>query len=68
MSTTNDLVSMLETNMDLYRKMHKEFFFAAAYLRHFYGLSTVCLEDIDKWLSEDEISDFTIAYMMGGEL
>ncbi len=54
--------------MDLYRKMHKEFFFAAAYLRHFYGLSTVCLEDIDKWLSEDEISDFTIAYMMGGEL
>jgi hypothetical protein len=54
--------------MDLYRQTHKEFFFAAAYLRHFFGLSTVCLEDIAKWLSEDEIADFTIAYMMGGEL
>ena len=57
-----------EKHMDLYRQTHKEFFFAAAYLRHFYGLSTVCLEDIAKWLSEDEISDFTVAYMMGGEL
>lgn len=54
--------------MDLYRKMHKEFFFAVAYLRHTYGLSTVCLEDITKWLSESEIEDFTTAYMMGGEL
>jgi len=55
-------------DMDLYRKMHKEFFFATAHLRHQYGLSTVCLEDIAKWLSEDEIKDFTVAYMMGGEL
>jgi hypothetical protein len=54
--------------MDTYRQTHKEFFFAAAYLRHTYGLSTVCLEQIDKWLSEDEIADFTLAYMGGGEL
>lgn len=54
--------------METYRKTHKEFFFAAAYLRHTYGLCTVCLEDIAKWLSEDEIEDFTIAYMMGNEL
>lgn len=54
--------------MDTYRKTHKEFFFACAYLRHFYGLSTVCLEDIAKWLSKDEIEDFTVAYMMGCEL
>jgi hypothetical protein len=54
--------------MDTYRKTHKEFFFAAAYLRHTYGLSTVCLEQIDKWLSEYEIKDFTISYMMGEEL
>jgi len=55
-------------DMDTYRQTHKEFFFAAAYLRHTYGLSTVCLEQIDKWLSEDEIADFTLAYMGGGEL
>lgn len=55
-------------DMDLYRQTHKEFFFATAYLRHVYGLSTVCLEKIDKWLSEDEISDFTLAYMAGGEI
>lgn len=54
--------------MDTYRQTHKEFFFACAYLRYFYGLSTVCLEKIDKWLSEDEIEDFTLAYMAGGEL
>lgn len=54
--------------MNTYKKMHKEFFFAAAYLRHTFGLSTVCLEDIASWLSEDEISDFTISYMMGEEL
>ena len=55
-------------DMNTYRQTHKEFFFACAYLRHFYGLSTVCLEQIDKWLSEDEIADFTLAYMGGGEL
>ena len=54
--------------MENYRKTHKEFFFACAYLRHFYGLSTVCIEKIDLWLTEQEISDFTIAYMAGNEL
>ena len=54
--------------MNTYRHTNKHFFFNCAYLRHTYGLSTVCLEQIDKWLSEDEIKDFTIAYMMGGEL
>ncbi len=54
--------------MNLYRQTHKEFFFAAAHLRHTYGLSTVCLEKIDAWLTEGEIEDFTISYMMGSEL
>ena len=61
--------------MNLYRQTHKEFFFATAFLRHTYGLSTVCLEKIQvvrdfepEWLTEGDIEDFTIAYMMGGEL
>jgi hypothetical protein len=56
--------------MDLYRKMHNTFFLECAYLRHAYGLKHLTLEHIQggRWLSEDEISDFTIAYMMGGEL
>ena len=54
--------------MKNYKRTHKDFFFACAYLRHTYGLSTVPLEHIEKWLSESEIQDFTIAYMMGSEL
>ncbi len=61
---------MSVTNMDTYRKTHKEFFFECAYLRHAYGLKHLSYEHIQsgKWLSEDEISDFTVAYMMGNEL
>ena len=58
--------------MNLYRQTHKEFFFAAAHLRHTYSLSTVCLEivrDLEpEWLTEGEIEDFTISYMMGSEI
>jgi len=56
--------------MDTYRQTHKEFFFAAAYLRHTYGIHYLSSDHIfaGKWLSEDEIADFTLAYMGGGEL
>jgi hypothetical protein len=56
--------------MDTYRKMHKDFFFAAADLRHTFGIDSQSLDHIQsgKWLSEDEIADFTLAYMGGGEL
>lgn len=56
--------------MNLYRKMHKEFFFAAASLRNTYGIYALSSEHIfaGKWLTEDEIEDFTLAYMQGGEL
>ena len=58
--------------MKTYRQTHKAFFFAAAHLRHTYGLSTVCLEivrDLEpEWLTEGEIEDFTISYMMGSEI
>ena len=62
---------MSVANMDLYRKTHKEFFFATASLRNTFGicvLKHLSREEFDKWLSEDEIADFTNAYMMGGEL
>ena len=57
-------------DMDTYRKMHKDFFFAAADLRHTFGIDSQSLDHIQsgKWLSEDEIADFTLAYMGGGEL
>jgi hypothetical protein len=50
--------------------MHKEFFFAAASLRNTYGIHALSAEHIfaGKWLTEDEIEDFTLAYMQGGEL
>jgi hypothetical protein len=50
--------------------MHKEFFFAAGDLRNMYGINSLDLDYIvsGKWLTEDEIADFTIAYMAGGEL
>jgi hypothetical protein len=56
--------------MNTYRKMHKEFFFAAALLRNTYGVDCLSLADIHsgKWLSDDEVEDFTLAYMAGGEL
>lgn len=54
--------------METYRKTHKEFFFACAYLRNDYDISVLSIEDIAKWLSEYEIKDFTVAYMMGNEL
>lgn len=54
--------------MNIYRKTHKEFFFACACLRHSFGLAVVSLEKIDYWLTDQEISDFTIAYMAGNEL
>jgi hypothetical protein len=56
--------------MNIYRKTHKDFFFSCAYLRHTYGLESLSLEHIlsGRWLSEGEIADFTVAYMMGGEL
>ncbi len=54
--------------MNTYRKTHKQFFFNCAFLRNTYGIFTLPLEKIEKWLSEDEIKDFTAAYMMGGEL
>lgn len=58
----------MDREMKLYQRTHKDFFFACAYLRHTYGLSIVPFEHIEKWLSESEIQDFTIAYMMGSEL
>jgi hypothetical protein len=56
--------------MNTYRKTHKAFFFECAFLRNTYGIHALTLEHIEsgKWLSEDEIADFTQAYMMGGEL
>jgi len=57
--------------VNLYRKMHEEFFFAAALLRHDHGIRSLSYDDIvlkGKWLTEDEIEDFTLAYMQGGEL
>ena len=56
--------------MDTYRKTHKDFFFAAARLRNTYGIQSLSSDHIfaGKWLSENEIEDFTMAYMAGGEL
>jgi len=56
--------------METYRKTNKQFFLECAYLRHTYGLDALTLETIQagKWLSESEIVDFTVAYMMGQEL
>ncbi len=56
--------------MTAYQQTHKHFFFNCAFLRHTHGIATLSLDHMQrgKWLSEDEIKDFTIAYMMGGEL
>ena len=56
--------------MDLYRQTNREFFLSAAMLRNAYGIDVMPLNDIESgaWLKENEIQDFTIAYMSGGEL
>ena len=61
--------------MNLYRQTHNAFFFAAAFLRHSYGLSIACAdknkvvpEFLGEFLTENEIHDFTMAYMAGGEI
>jgi hypothetical protein len=56
--------------METYRKTNKQFFFECAYLRNTYGLNALTLNHIEagKWLTEPEIVDFTVAYMMGQEL
>lgn len=57
-------------DMNIYSKMHTKFINASGFLRQIYGIRSMSLEDIQagKWLSEDEIADFTVAYMSGGEL
>jgi hypothetical protein len=57
-------------DMNTYRKMHKGFIDASGFLRNIYGIRFMSLEDIQagKWLTDDEIADFTLAYMGGGEL
>jgi hypothetical protein len=57
-------------DMNIYCKMHTKFINASGFLRQIYGIRLMSLEDIQagKWLSEDEIADFTVAYMAGGEL
>lgn len=57
-------------DMNTYRKMYTGFIDASGFLRNIYGIRFMSLEDIQagKWLSEDEIADFTLAYMAGGEL
>jgi hypothetical protein len=56
--------------MDTYRRTHNQFFLDCAYLRKSYGLNTLSLTHVlsGKWLTEREIKDFTVSYMMGGEL
>ena len=57
-------------DMNIYCKMHTKFINASGFLRQIYGIRLLPLEHIQagKWLSEDEIADFTLAYMGGGEL
>ena len=56
--------------MNTYRKTNNAFFLECAYLRHASGLAVRDLDHIisGRWLTENEIEDFTVAYMMGGEL
>jgi len=54
--------------MDTYRQTNRQFFFACAHLRNSYGISVLTLDTVEKWLSESEIQDFTLAYMAGGEI
>ena len=54
--------------MDTYRQTNRQFFFACANLRNSFGISVLTLDTVEKWLSESEIQDFTLAYMAGGEI
>ena len=56
--------------MNAYKQTHYHFFLNCADHRLAHGLAILSLDHIQrgKWLSEDEIKDFTIAYMMGNEL
>ena len=56
--------------MNLYRKSHNQFFLACAYARKDYFIAVLSEEHImsGKWATKDEIEDFTLAYMAGGEL
>jgi hypothetical protein len=50
--------------------MYTGFINASGFLRNIYGIQSLSFEHVQsgKWLSEDEIADFTLAYMGGGEL
>ena len=54
--------------MNTYRLTHNAFFLECAYLRHAYGMEVLGLDQVEAWLSENEIEDFTKAYMMGSEI
>mgnify|MGYP003705530547 CR=1 FL=1 len=54
--------------MKTYQKTHNEFFLCCAYLRHEYGMQILSIDQVEKWLSDSEIYDFTMAYMAGGEI
>ena len=56
--------------METYRKTNNAFFLECAYLRHAYGLGVLDLDHVlsGRWLTDNEIQDFTLAYMAGGEL
>lgn len=56
--------------MNLYRKMHDPFFIACARDRMEHFLMVLSEEHLEshKWATEQEIMDFTLAYMSGGEL
>lgn len=57
-------------DMHIYSKMYTGFIDASGFLRNKYGIQCLSFEYVQsgKWLSEDEIADFTLAYMGGGEL
>ncbi len=56
--------------MNLYRKMHNQFFLSCAGHRMEHFLMVLSEQHIlsGKWATEAEIEDFTMAYMQGGEL
>lgn len=56
--------------MNLYRKMHNQFFLDCARHRMEHFIMVLSEQQImsGKWATEDEIEDFTLAYMQGGEL
>lgn len=56
--------------MHIYSKMYTGFIDASGFLRNKYGIQCLSFEHVQsgKWLTEDEIADFTLAYMAGGEL